>query len=307
MNIEISSDELKKCKLFVATPCYGGNCNASYAKSMIELGILCQQYGINLFVYYLSNESLVQRARNYCADEFMRSDCTHLMFIDSDIGFNAKNVIDLLGLCLYNKTDYNIIGAPYPKKTIAWDKIKLAVDKGYADKDPNVLEKFVGDYVINIGKEKVQFKADEPLEVMEIGTGFMMIPRDTLVKYQEAYPEYSYKPDHVRSENFDGKREITAFFDCTIDRNYKFKDIKNIVNRLATGEEVSASEAQDLLNKEATASKRYLSEDYNFCQYSRDIGLRVWLAPWMQLNHTGMMIFGGSLLDVLSIGASPTA
>jgi len=54
-------------------------------------------------------------------------------------------------------------------------------------------------------------------------------------------------------------------------------------------------------------SNRYLSEDYMFCQWARNIGLKVWLCPWMELTHVGSMIFGGSLRDLASVGASATA
>lgn len=63
-----------------------------------DLSALAKAYGIEIKFYYLFNESLITRARNYCADEFMRSDCTHLMFIDSDIGFNANDVIAMLAM-----------------------------------------------------------------------------------------------------------------------------------------------------------------------------------------------------------------
>jgi hypothetical protein len=54
-------------------------------------------------------------------------------------------------------------------------------------------------------------------------------------------------------------------------------------------------------------SKRYLSEDYMFCQWVRNMGLKVWLCPWMQLNHTGSYTFGGSLAALASVGAAATA
>ena len=54
-------------------------------------------------------------------------------------------------------------------------------------------------------------------------------------------------------------------------------------------------------------SNRYLSEDYMFCQWARKIGLKIWLCPWMQLQHVGSYVFGGSLADLASIGASATA
>ena len=54
-------------------------------------------------------------------------------------------------------------------------------------------------------------------------------------------------------------------------------------------------------------SKRYLSEDYWFCQKAQAINLKTWFCPWMKLQHVGTYIFGGSLADLASIGASATA
>jgi hypothetical protein len=65
--------------------------------------------------------------------------------------------------------------------------------------------------------------------------------------------------------------------------------------------------AQEMLEAEKTASKRYLSEDYMFCYYAQKVGLKVWLNPWMKLQHVGSYVFGGSLADLASIGASATA
>ena len=114
INIEVPISELQKCKLFVATPMYGGQCFGSYTKSILDLSRVATQYGIETQFSFLFNESLITRARNYLVDEFLRSGATHLMFIDSDIDFNPMDVIALIAL---NKP---VIGGPYPKKCIAW-------------------------------------------------------------------------------------------------------------------------------------------------------------------------------------------
>jgi len=270
--VKVPVEVLRQRKLFLATPMYGGQCAGMFARSVADLAALCTQYGVQLQLYFLFNESLITRARNYCCDEFMRSGATHLMFIDSDIGFNPQDVIALLAI-QDEASPYDVIGGPYPKKCISWEKIKMAVDKGVADEDPNRLEKFVGDYVFNPKSGQTQIPIGQPVEVSEIGTGFMMIRRRTFEKYQEAFPELSYKPDHVRTEHFDGSREIMAYFDCIIDPQ----------------------------------SKRYLSEDYMFCYNVQKMGCQVWFCPWMQLQHVGTYIFGGSLADLASIGAAATA
>ena len=32
-----------------------------------------------------------------------------------------------------------------------------------------------------------------------------------------------------------------------------------------------------------------------FCQWSRKIGFKVWMCPWMQLQHIGSYVFAGNL------------
>jgi len=271
IEVSVSIEELRTRKIFVATPMYGGQCGGQYCKSTADLAAMAAQYGMDVRFFYLFNESLITRARNYLVDEFLRSDCTHLMFIDSDIGFDPNDVI-ALSVIAAPGSDKHIVCGPYPKKCIAWEKIKRAVDKGFADQDPNKLEKYVGDYVFNPAENTGSIPLDEPVEVLEGGTGFMMIQREALEKFAAAYPELSYKPDHVRTEHFDGSREILAYFDTVIDPK----------------------------------TKRYLSEDYMFCQWARNIGVKVWLCPWMKLQHMGSYVFGGSLIDLAQIGAGAT-
>lgn len=272
MEIKIDINILRQRKLFVATPMYGGQCAGMFAKSIADLSAFCAKHEIPLQLYFLFNESLITRARNYCCDEFMRSDAQHLMFIDSDIGFNPQDVIALMALQAQD-SKFDIIGGPYPKKCISWEKIKHAVDKGVADEDPNVLERFVGDFVFNPKGGQQTIAIGEPVEVLEIGTGFMMITKDAMKKFSDKFSQYSYKPDHVRTEHFDGSREIIQYFQAEID----------------------------------PVSKRYLSEDYWFCQKAQQIELRTWFCPWMKLQHVGTYIFGGSLADLASIGAAATA
>ena len=265
-SINIDLAKIREGGIFVATPMYGGQCTGSFCKSMINLTVLCAQHGIPIKTHFLYNESLVQRARNYCVDEFLRSGMKQMIFIDADIEFTAIDVLVLAHLQNQN-TDYNVICGVYPKKSINWKKVAGAVEKGVADEEPNILENFVGDYVFNVLSGTESIKLSEPVEVYESGTGFMLIHRETYLRLREALPETSYKPDHIGQDHFDGSREINAYFDCIID----------------------------------PVSKRYLSEDYLFCHRVRDAGMKVWIAPWIKLKHAGHYVFGGSLAALASI------
>lgn len=311
IEINVSQEALRSKKILISTPMYGGMCAGHYAKSCTDLKGLAAEYGMEIDFFYLFNESLIPRARNYLVDEFLRSNkYTHLMFIDADIGFDPSDVV-ALSIIADSSKGMDIVCGPYPKKCISWEKIKRAVDKGFADKDPGVLERYVGDYVFNPAAGATEIRLDEPVEVLEGGTGFMMIPRDTFSKFSAAYPEINYKPDHVRTEHFDGSRYIGQYFQAEIDRYSPIAVYESIVKRVMGGEQVDPAEVrkmyEDAQDKIRTSSERYLSEDYWFCQKARAAGMKVWLCPWMRLQHFGTYMFGGSLIDLAQIGASATA
>lgn len=272
MQINILKSELQKRKVMVATPMYGGQCSGLYTKSSVELAKEAQQKGFTIDFQYLFNESLITRARNYLTDTFLRSNFTHLCFIDSDIFFKPESVWEMLALADPN-SDKDIVCAPYPKKNISWEKVNDAALQGKGKENPKNLKNFVGDYVFNPASQTNEIKINQPLEVLEGGTGFMMIQRRVFEKYQKAYPEFMYYPDHARTEHFDGSRQICAFFDCVIEPEHK----------------------------------RYLSEDYMFCQWARKIGIKIWMCPWIEISHIGTYIFTGSLQHLAQIGANPTA
>jgi hypothetical protein len=261
MQIQVNIEELRKNKLFVATPMYGGMSHGLYVKSCLDLQTVMMRYGIEVKFSFLFNESLITRARNYLVDEFLRTDFTHMLFIDSDIHYDPNDIVALMAL------DKDVVGGPYPKKSINWGNVAETARKN-PDLDPKELEQLVGEYVFNVVKGTQQFQVSDPLEVMEIGTGHMMIKRGVFDKMAKEYPNIRYKPDHIGQAHFDGSRYIHAYFDTVIDH----KD--SVVGG---------------------GSERYLSEDYMFCQMWRKMGGQIYLCPWMKTQHIGTYAFTGNM------------
>jgi hypothetical protein len=332
LEIVISREYFQTKKLFFSTPCYGGQTTGVFAKCVADLSNLCVQLGTQLQIYFLFNESLITRARNYAVDEFMRSDATHFLFVDADVGFDPLYIIQLMALQT-EESPYDIIGAVYPKKCISWEKIVAAVNKGLADpypavdqegnpilnKDgqpvlaggPEMLNKYVGDYVFNPKAGTASIPIGEPCEVLEIGTGFMMVKRSAFATFRDAHPEFLYRPDHVRTEHFDGHRQITQYFQAEIDQIDFRKFYETEMMKFAESGEASKEDLLGIIQAanelNSKKSNRYLSEDYWFCQRVNELGLKTWICPWMALNHTGTMTYGGSLADIAQLGVSPTA
>ncbi|MES2198787.1 MAG: hypothetical protein V4489_01270 [Chlamydiota bacterium] len=208
MNISFSKESFPKLKLFIGTPMHGGTCTSAYLRGMVDLSAACSAYNIGMTLYAPETD-LVQKGRNLCVDAFLKSDSTHFLFIDADIGFTAKDALTLLYLVASDKEGkYDILAGPYPKKSISWEKVKRAVEKGFANENAKSLENYVGNYTFlaPLGKP---FSLDAPAEVLEIGTGFMMIPKRTFEKFMQAYPQNLFR------ESKDNMQ--FAFFNCAID------------------------------------------------------------------------------------------
>lgn len=259
VNVNIDVEELKKIKIFVATPMYGGQCSGIFTKSCLELQKLFSKYEMDCEFNFILGESLITRARNNLVDKFLKSHYTHLLFIDSDIGFNHDDVFSMLFF------DKDVIAAPYSKKYIRWDKVITAV-KNNPQITPNEVERISGSFVMNLPPNVSSFRSDEPLEVLDAGTGFMMIKKEVFNKMSLEYPDLKYKLD---DRNFDeSKGYIKSFFDTFID------DENSLV-----GENTG----------------RYLSEDYAFCKLWRNIGGQIFICPWMITRHNGSFEFVSDL------------
>ena len=200
-------------KLFLSTPCYGGQCLEKYATSVIKLQIELIKEGIQLMLDTTENESLVHRARNVAVGRFLqKTDADVFMFIDADVEFTADAVVRLV------KSPHDVSVAVYPKKVVMWDQVKKAVEQG-DDRDMAMLSSSL---VANIGASKRTVE-NGFVELLDGPTGFMAIKRGAFEKLEEKFPELNCKNDH-QNRDFDN---YCAVFDCMIDpdsRRYLSED-----------------------------------------------------------------------------------
>lgn len=262
--LEVKLDDLRKERIFIATPCYGGQLTEAYFRSTIRLLTFCNQHQIPIAFGTIANESLVTRARNVLVAYFLQSNFTRLMFIDADIEFQVEDVIKLIA---HNK---DVAVGAYPKKGVNWQRIRESVrikDDAYTDQQ---IASFGSDYAINFkftNREQKQIAIENGLIRLHDGaTGFMMIKREVIDKMIEAYPELKYNNDLNTPPELNP--HFYAFFDTMIDP----KD------------------------------KRYLSEDYTFSRRWQDIGGEIWLDPSISLNHYGSFNFQGNPQQIIQIG-----
>lgn len=160
--------------ILFCTPCYGGLCTAAYLGSCIKLERELNRVGLEHDWDIGTNESLITRARNEMTASFLKSDHSHLFWIDADIEFEPKDVA-----ALWNMEVDIACGVYCMKKR---DKQWYA-----AWKDGQLV------------KELDQFK--EPIEVDYCGTGFLLIRRNVIEKLVETAEIYQ-GPDGLVSALF---------------------------------------------------------------------------------------------------------
>ena len=250
-------DKMQDPRIMIATPCYGGMIHEPYLRGLTSLVAQMSGSGLPIHLSTVINESLITRARNELVKHFMMTDCTHLMFIDSDIGFTPEDVLRLVA------HDKDIVVGAYPLKGLRWSNLEELKDCT----DVEEVRRRVTEYVVNF-----QFSSEENLragrldvvdgliEVKDAGTGFMCIKREVIEKMIKAMPELEYKKEvrFLMNDKDDGTR--WAIFDGEIDKE----------------------------------DGRYLSEDYLFCRRWQRLGGKVWLDPEIILTHMGTYAFQGN-------------
>lgn len=205
---DIDFDALAGRGLFVATPMYGGQAYAGYTRAIAKVAQLSGAHCLKFDYTSVVNQSLVPLARNSLCNEFLKSDCEHLLFWDADVEINPLNVFELMQLQAQDER-FDVIGAVYPVKKVRWDVVAKAVNAGVSE---DRLHLFQAAFPFNTVDEGIDAsELMKPLEVKSLTTGMMMIRRSALKRFAEAYPRARYKDRHK-----DGP-EIIAFFQGGLD------------------------------------------------------------------------------------------
>ncbi len=208
-------------KLFIALPVYGA-LDVFFTQSLIKV---LNDPPVAMMLRLNPGDSLVSRSRNTLTADFLESDATHLLFIDTDLIFSGDQIERILA------HQEDVVGGFYPKKQegpVQW--------------------------VCNAHLSPNEPRADGLQDVRYMGTGFLCTHRRVFERMIEVYGEQlRYKADH---------RDRTEYDFWSVG-TYQYPD----------------------------GSRRYLSEDWFFCQRALDLGFKVWGDTKIVLKHVGQAIY----------------
>lgn len=159
-------------KIMIATPAYSGEVNIPYLMSFAETTHELKIRGIQVVPLVITSSSLLVSERNRIIEAFWKSDCTHLLCIDADLGWPWQAVLAMLD---QNK---DFISGVYPSRK----------------PDENA---FIFRPALNDDGSIVQ--ENHLLKMEYVPAGFMLISRNCISTMREKLPHLYYCPKDPES------------------------------------------------------------------------------------------------------------
>lgn len=151
-------------KVMLATPTYD-KLGAAYTEALFHSSAALSQAGIAAELCILSGDCHVDDARNFLVRNFLESDCTDLVFIDADVAWPDKHLVEL---CQY---DRDVVAGLYPLKSRTEN------------------------FPVRLLPGDIQAEADGLIEVESVPTGFLRIRRSVLERLAALAPKYLRSDD----------------------------------------------------------------------------------------------------------------
>jgi glycosyltransferase involved in cell wall biosynthesis len=151
-------------KVMIGTATYDGKVDVWYTNSLLGTLKLAWENNIDIYPLWISNDALVQRARNDLMALFLESDCDDIILIDSDIEWNPEWIFRLLD------HPVDVVGGTYPKKS---------------DNESYVCK------LLNLNQ--IKDSATGLLEVDGLGTGFLKLSKRAVQDLWDSSQPYEEK------------------------------------------------------------------------------------------------------------------
>ncbi len=173
-------------RLFIATPTYTGQFVYETSFSILHSVPILWKAGVEVMTQGLEGLCYIDSARNEMVQNFLETDATDLLFIDSDVGFEPQTLVKLA------KATRPVVAAIYPFKQD---------DEGYPVQFVNGTHE--------LGDEGL-------IEAKVVPTGLLRINRRVFVELGKTVHRYQGKSG----------REMSAFFQTAIREKYYGEDVE---------------------------------------------------------------------------------
>lgn len=181
----IISNFENKLHVMIVTPAYSGTTHIQYGISLAETFHLLKTNGVEVSIRIEPNGSILCASRNRLTQMFWESNATHMLCIDSDLGWPAQAVLAMLNA----KKEF--IAGVYPSRK----------EKGFIFRpiyeDANTQKLITEKHLI---------------KMEGVPAGFMLISREAIGKMRQHFPQLYYSPKDQR----DNTESTYAFFNTEL-------------------------------------------------------------------------------------------
>jgi hypothetical protein len=179
------SVDLSAVRLLIATPAYNGVSN-NYFHATHALRTTLNKVGV-VGTFVTAPSMPVDAARDFIGNAFLartksKDPFTHLLMCDSDIGFPASAVLQMI------ERDVDFVAAAPPLRRYDWK----ALAKAHVASSPNV-ERLANMYAVKLLDEKLAVDNRGFARIEQAGGAFMLLRPRVFEAIGEAHPELRHE------------------------------------------------------------------------------------------------------------------
>lgn len=191
--IEVIRPDFTGMKIMLACPAGDGRFDRVFMRSFVQTRDAVKFFGGNLILAELPYQSAVDVARNTLFGEFLRSDCTHCVWINSDQGWTVKDFIRLLVV----KKDF-VAAAGIKKSSIPSFAVNNSDAFGNAKNINNISDQGL-------------------IEVTHVGFAFACTTKHWAIRMSQMYADLAY-------DNLTRATDYGIFMPLILNRRYMAED-----------------------------------------------------------------------------------
>src|SRR5262245_40893944 len=264
-------------KILIGTPAYDGVLTVACVSSVLQLMESMKKTEPDIsFKWRQVPGTLVDQARNFLASHVLENrDYTHLLFVDSDMGFSPALVAKMLHF------DRLVVGCMYPLKHIDLQRV-YAEARSHPEVRVAIAKalNFVGSAAMitesagsgSSGKAAIRMEQGF-VRVRYAGAGLMLIKREVFEQLKERFPQLWCSINAEAQAHLGLSEGVLQCFSS-------FQDSKGM----------------------------FMGEDVSFCHRWIDgCGGEIWACISEEVTHVGRFTYTGRFIDRLQSSRSPNA
>jgi hypothetical protein len=248
--------------LVIGTPAYGEMFFTPYVQSLFRLTRALDKRNINSEFCSVSYSDIADSRNIILTYWYEKTDASHLLFIDADMGFEPELIFDMLAF------DKPVVGTIYPKKTVDLDRISQLTSTGQTAQ-----QAIANSHDFVVRRPIASSYRDGFIQVEGVGTGIFLIKRSCIDVMLEKMPELAD----------DKSAQIGQIPDLKLGSGGKAKQpFKRFIRTF------------DFIHVDG----QRLTEDYSFChRWKHQCGGEVWASINHEITHIGVNRFRARYSD----------